>query len=86
MFGNAELLFPLPGTSDRTVRLFLFTDGGNTFAEGAPIKFGDLRFSYGAGISWLSPIGPLKISYGIPYRNKPEDKTQRFQFQIGAGF
>jgi outer membrane protein insertion porin family len=85
-YGNAEFLFPLPGTSDRTVRLFLFADGGNTYEEGAPIKFGDLRYSYGAGISWLSPIGPLKISYGIPVRNKPEDKTQRFQFQIGTGF
>ncbi|MCL1619734.1 outer membrane protein assembly factor BamA [Ralstonia pseudosolanacearum] len=85
--GNMEFIFPLPGSGvDRTVRLFTFFDYGNVFAEGQPFKVGDMRYSAGFGLSWLSPIGPLKISMGFPIKRKAEDQTQRFQFQIGTAF
>ncbi len=45
-----------------------------------------LRYSYGVGLSWASPIGPLKFSYGLPINKKTYDKVQRFQFQIGTSF
>jgi outer membrane protein insertion porin family len=50
------------------------------------IDIGELRYSFGLGINWLSPIGPLKLSLGYPLRKKPGDDPQRVQFQIGAGF
>ena len=50
------------------------------------IRFGDLRYSFGMGLNWLSPIGPLKLSLGYPLKKQPGDDTQRVQFQIGAGF
>jgi outer membrane protein insertion porin family len=85
--GNVEFIFPLPGSGvDRTVRLFTFFDYGNVFAEGQPYKLGDMRYSTGFGLSWLSPIGPLKVSMGFPIKRKAEDQTQRFQFQIGTAF
>jgi outer membrane protein insertion porin family len=85
--GNVEFIFPLPGSGvDRSVRLFTFFDYGNVFAEGQPYKLGDMRYSTGFGLSWLSPIGPLKISMGFPIKRKTEDQTQRFQFQIGTAF
>ena len=84
---NAELQFPFPGSgSDRTLRWFTFVDGGNVFNASQNINLGDLRYSYGIGLSWLSPIGPLKLSYGRPINEKPEDRLQSFQFQIGTGF
>jgi len=82
---SAEFLFPLPGTgNDRTIRTFFFFDGGNVFED--TIDFGDLRYSFGVGLNWLSPIGPLKLSLGYPIAKKPGDDTQRVQFQIGTGF
>ncbi|AQW28698.1 outer membrane protein assembly factor BamA [Ralstonia syzygii subsp. celebesensis] len=85
--GNMEFIFPLPGSGvDRTVRLFTFFDYGNVFAEGQPFKVGDMRYSTGFGLSWLSPIGPLKISMGFPIKKKAQDQAQRFQFQIGTAF
>ena len=45
-----------------------------------------LRYSYGLGLLWNSPIGPLKFSYGMPANKKQYDKVQRFQFQIGTSF
>jgi outer membrane protein insertion porin family len=50
------------------------------------VSLSSLRFSAGAGISWLSPFGPMKFSLGFPLRTESGDRTQRFQFQIGTGF
>jgi len=44
------------------------------------------KYSIGFGINWLSPLGALKLSYGIPLRVQPEDKVQRLQFNIGNSF
>ncbi len=56
------------------------------FADSASFSAGDLRYSAGVGLNWISPIGPLKLSIGYPKRKKEGDQTQRFQFQIGTGF
>jgi len=34
----------------------------------------------------VSPVGPLKLSYGTPLRKQPTDRIQRLQFQIGTAF
>jgi outer membrane protein insertion porin family len=86
---NAELQFPFPGTgADRTLRWFTFVDAGNVFntTAGEKINTSNLRYSAGVGISWVSPIGPLKLSFGKPLNAKENDRTQAFQFQLGTGF
>jgi outer membrane protein insertion porin family len=40
----------------------------------------------GIGLSWISPVGPLKLSWGVPVKYRPQDRIQRFQFQIGTAF
>jgi outer membrane protein insertion porin family len=59
---------------------------GNPVYENQRIDFGDIRYSVGVGIAWISPLGPLKLSYAYPLNDKPGDRLQRFQFQIGTGF
>ncbi len=59
---------------------------GNPLYENQRLDFGDVRYSIGFGIAWISPLGPLKISYAYPLNDKPGDRLQRFQFQIGTGF
>lgn len=87
LFFNAELQFALPGTgADRTLRWFAFFDGGNVYQEGQKFTGRELRYGAGIGLSWLSPVGPLKISFGRALNAKVDDKKQNFQFQIGAGF
>ena len=46
----------------------------------------ELRYSAGAAVTWLSPLGPMKFSYAYPIKKKPEDQIQRFQFQLGTTF
>ena len=84
---NAELLAPFPGAgNDRTLRLFAFADVGRAFGEDEKIKFNELRSSVGLGLSWISPMGPLRFSYAFPVKRQVTDKIQRLQFQIGTSF
>ncbi|MES2077617.1 MAG: outer membrane protein assembly factor BamA [Pseudomonadota bacterium] len=87
LIGNAELQMPFPGSGqDRSLRWFGFLDGGQVYQEGQKMRFSELRYSAGLGISWISPVGPLKLSYAKPLNAKPGDRLERFQFQMGTGF
>ena len=84
---NAELIAPFPGAgNDRTLRVFGFFDAGNVYGETETYRLSDLRASVGVGVSWISPVGPLRLAFGYPIRKKPEDRIQRLQFQIGTSF
>ena len=84
---NAELMAPFPGAgNDRTLRLFAFTDVGRAFGENEKINLNELRSSIGVGLSWISPMGPLRFSYALPMKRQVTDKIQRLQFQIGTSF
>jgi outer membrane protein insertion porin family len=84
---NAELVAPFPGAgNDRTLRMFGFIDVGNVFGEKERYNFTDMRASTGVGISWISPVGPLRIAIATPLRKKPGDRIERLQFQIGTSF
>ncbi|WP_295760756.1 outer membrane protein assembly factor BamA [Undibacterium sp.] len=85
LLANAELQVPFPG-ADKSLRWFTFLDAGNVFDEGQKIQIKELRASAGIGISWISPVGPLKLSFGKALNAKVGDKTQTFQFQMGTGF
>ena len=87
LIGNAELQLPFPGGGpDRSLRWFGFLDGGQVYQEGEKMRASQLRFSTGLGVSWISPVGPLKLSYAKPLNPKPGDRLERFQFQMGTGF
>ncbi len=84
--GSAEFILPVAGTgNDRSFRWFLFLDGGNVFPAGR-IDTSEFRYSSGIGLTWVSPIGPMKFSLGYPLNAKEGDREQRLQFQIGTGF
>jgi outer membrane protein insertion porin family len=87
VIGNVELQMPFPGSgSDRSLRWFGFVDGGQVYQEGQKMRLSELRYSTGLGVSWISPVGPLKLSYAKPLNAKPGDRLERFQFQMGTGF
>ena len=84
--GNIELMFPVPFLKeDRSFRFSLFLDGGTTFN-----KFHELnnlvRYSAGIALTWVSPMGPLKVSIAEPLNDVPADNLQRFQFMFGQQF
>ena len=84
---NVELLAPFPGAgNDRTLRMFTFFDVGNVYGAGQPIRLNQLRAAAGVGISWVSPVGPLRLAIARPVRKFAGDKIQTIQFQIGTSF
>ncbi|PXX81969.1 Beta-barrel assembly machine subunit BamA [Rivihabitans pingtungensis] len=87
---NAEVLFPFPGLrDDKTLRLSTFFDVGTVF--GGQFNSGltwrdNLRYSAGLGLSWVSPLGPMRFSFSQPLHKKSNDHLERFQFTLGTSF
>jgi len=74
---NAEFRLPL---SDN-FQAVLFADWGNTWDIGESIDVLDLKFGKGIGIRFDTPIGPIRLDYGIG--EEGEGKTY---FSIGHTF
>jgi outer membrane protein insertion porin family len=85
--GNMELLFPMPGSKEKSVRLSAFVDGGIIYGVPTEIPGTDgARYSTGIALTWISPVGPLKMSYAWPLDEQINDRLQRFQFTLGQIF
>jgi outer membrane protein insertion porin family len=84
IIGNGEVLFPFPGLAhDKSVRLSAFVDGGMI---GEVFDRDAVRVAGGLGALWVSPLGPLKISFAQPINDKTGDRIQRVQFTFGSAF
>ncbi|WP_455231040.1 outer membrane protein assembly factor BamA [Geopseudomonas aromaticivorans] len=97
--GGAELLFPMPFVKDqRSLRTVLFWDVGNVFdtncssaqearnESGCDLGLSDMASSVGVGLTWLTAMGPLSFSLGMPVMKPDEADTQVFQFSLGQTF
>ncbi|MDP2143836.1 MAG: outer membrane protein assembly factor BamA [Gallionella sp.] len=85
--GNVELMVPFPGfEKTKSVRLSGFIDGGGVYGPGDLPGSEGLRYSAGAAVIWISPMGPLKLSYAVPLNKQQVDKVQAFQFNLGSMF
>jgi outer membrane protein insertion porin family len=83
--GTAALQFPMPGVKETDqARLSLFTDAGQVYADNA--ELGDLRYSAGLALAWMTPIGPLSFTYAAALNSESTDETEGFQFSIGSTF
>ena len=86
--GSLELLFPPPfGKGIESVRLAAFVDAGAVVDTSNKFFDSDeLRYSVGLGLSWLSPIGALTVSYALPFNADSQDEEEEFQFSLGTTF
>lgn len=85
VIANAELLWGIPGM-EKSFRMGWFFDAGQVYGQGEKMDLGELRYSTGLSAAWISPVGPLKFSYGMPLNKQDTDKTESFQFQLGTTF
>ena len=84
--GSAELLFPMPGAGlDKSLRIAAFMDAGQVYGSGQKM-FSDLRYSTGLALSWISPMGPIRVSLAYPVGQKSGDRIQKGQFTLGQTF
>jgi outer membrane protein insertion porin family len=97
---NIEVEFPI--LSAVGIKGVIFTDGGTvwnlekTYCQAQPTLnndpsqktcgFNPMRFSYGFGVRWFSPMGPLRFEWGFPIKKRSYEERYRFEFTIGQFF
>lgn len=93
--GSAELLFPLPFIKDQSqLRTGFFLDVGNVFDTDCgstqqncfDVDLGELRYSVGVGLTWVTGFGPMSFSLAKPLNSGEYDQEEIFQFTLGRGF
>ncbi|MFT5208782.1 MAG: outer membrane protein insertion porin family [Flavobacterium sp.] len=89
---NAEILFPLPFIKDqRQMKSVFFVDGGNVFNTNCldissictDIQDGELRYTAGFAMTWITGFAPISFSLSVPLNEKEGDDTESFQFELG---
>lgn len=90
---SAELSFPL--IERVKMRGLLFVDYGVIHGKIANVTAPGIvdhidgrisRYSAGAGIEWVTPMGPLQLIFAKPLKKQDGDDTSTFEFTIGQRF
>ena len=95
--GGFDFIFRLPFLEDqRSVRTSFFIDTGNVFSQDcgdkeknincSELDLGELRYSYGLGVTWITQLGPMSLALATVGNEGPLDRTEGFQFEIGTQF
>ncbi|MDX1654221.1 MAG: outer membrane protein assembly factor BamA [Candidatus Competibacteraceae bacterium] len=85
--GGADAIFPLPFERfEESARIAAFVDAGNVFASAGDFDAGEIRYSAGLSLLWLTPVGPLALSVAQPLNDQEDDETESFQFSFGVPF
>lgn len=80
---NTELRFPIY----RNIGGLLFVDAGNVWLKReGDVNLADLRSSAGAGLRYLTPIGPLSLDAGWKLDREKGESEWEWHFTIGNVF
>jgi len=95
---SLNLFFPLPYMQTSGFRGVVFSDAGIVWGSASatvgattinvhePFSLSRVRYAAGFGIEWLSPIGPVGLSWAYPIRKMPGDIEKTFEFALGTTF
>ena len=80
-----EVLRPINKLSANPMYYSLFTDAVTVWGnKEAPSKNDhSIRASYGFGLKFLTPVGPLNLTWAFPLSEESYDKNRTFLFSIG---
>jgi outer membrane protein insertion porin family len=79
---NTEYVFPI--LPEMRFKGVVFFDAGNSY-DGFQ-NFGNLRYTTGAGIRWISPMGPIRVEWGYNLAKKPGESASKIEFAFGSFF
>lgn len=87
---TAELSFPVGLPKEYAILGHGFTDAGSLWdideTSANILDEQSIRASAGVGISWRSPLGPIRVDYAVPYASEDFDKEEKFRFNFGTRF
>ncbi len=81
-FTNLEYHFPLVKAGG--LRGLVFYDAGNVYEN--EWDFSDIKQSVGAGIRWLSPMGPMRLEWGFVINPEDDEDKSNWEFSMGGSF
>jgi len=88
--GTLSLGFPVGLPQELGITGRVFSDFGSLFnldEKGDSIADPhSLRVSAGFGVSWASPLGPIKLDFALPVKRESFDKKQFFRIGFGTRF
>jgi outer membrane protein insertion porin family len=89
--GTAELTAPIEMLQDYGIFGRIFTEMGSLSDADVASKenlfdVGSVRVSSGVGLSWRSPLGPIRLDFSSALRRERFDETETFRFSFGTRF
>jgi outer membrane protein insertion porin family len=84
MYYNVEYRVPL--LREQGVVGLVFFDAGNVFTEDENWTFENIRTSAGGGIRWYSPVGPIRLEYGVNLDPRDDEPSGNWEFSMGGTF
>lgn len=100
LVGNAEMRVPIPFLSRYRFSAALFADAGNVWRSLGSVDIDhfrllqdrdevtdeDFRYSVGLGLRYNTPVGPIRLDFGMPIKRNETDKFGRFHLSLGQIF
>jgi len=81
-YTNVEYHFPI--VKQGGLRGIIFFDAGNVYES--EWDFTSMKKSVGAGLRWLSPMGPMRLEWGYVIDPLPDEDSSNWEFSMGGNF
>jgi outer membrane protein insertion porin family len=81
-YSNVEYLFPI--VKQGGLRGVIFYDIGNVYDD--EWDFNDIKQDVGAGLRWLSPMGPMRLEWAKVINPKDYEDSSNWEFSMGGAF
>src|SRR5208337_5391853 len=86
--GDAFLMgnFELRTDVGRGFGIVTFVDTGNVFDKIQDMSLTSLKFTTGLGLRYNTPVGPIRVDYGIKLSRQSGESHGALHFSIGQAF
>lgn len=86
--GNAFAMgnFELRADIGKGIGLVGFVDAGNVWTKAADFNPSDLKYTTGLGFRYSTPVGPLRVDYGIKLNKEKGENAGEIHFSLGHAF
>ncbi|MBA4371636.1 MAG: outer membrane protein assembly factor BamA [Thermodesulfovibrio sp.] len=82
LMGNVELRTSV----GMGIGIVPFFDMGNVWVNSKKAVLSDMRYTAGLGLRYKTPVGPLRVDYGMKLNREPGESRGALHFSVGHAF
>lgn len=86
LLGNAELRYRMVTVMGLSLDLGAFGDAGNVWPGTPSLGWNEFLSDYGLGLRLITPVGPVRVDYGLKTAVRPAFKNGRVCINLGHAF